>query len=441
MQPRIPPTPPTVPSGAAAATPAADPGATPAAPPAPGRLLVVDDNEMNRDMLSRRLARRGHHVLTASGGREALALLAAHPDSIDVVLLDIMMPDIDGLQVLRTVRQTRSPENLPIIMATAKDAADDVVQALAQGASDYVTKPLEFSIVLARVETQLRMKRSVDRIVALERDLAQQNLALSATNVRMRRDLALAARVQQAMLPAAAESAPPPAALEFAWRYRPCDELGGDILGVFPLDERHTIFYVLDVSGHGVAASLLSVTVGKALAPVPGAPSLIRRVDPASGALVPVAPHEVAQGLNARFPMEAHADLYFTLFYAVLDRRTGLLRFATAAHPPMLHLRAGQARPVGLPAFAIGWFEDAEYATGELLLEPGDRLFITSDGLLEAADGRGRHFGVERLADTALAAANRPLDDAVAAILAAGEAFAPRFADDVTLLAAEFRGP
>ena len=119
-------------------------------------LLVVDDNEMNRDLLSRRLERKGFRVLTAADGMAALDAISASP--VDLVLLDVMMPGITGLDVLRALREKRSPIDLPVIMVTAKDESADIVQAFQLGANDYVTKPIDFPVVLARVETQLRMK-------------------------------------------------------------------------------------------------------------------------------------------------------------------------------------------------------------------------------------------------------------------------------------------
>lgn len=120
------------------------------------KVLVVDDNEWNRDILGRRLGRKGYDVVIAKDGHEALAAVAAEP--IDLVLLDIMMPGLSGLDVLRQVRETRTEKDLPIIMATAKDGSDDMVEALELGANDYVTKPLDFPVVLARVKAQLRNK-------------------------------------------------------------------------------------------------------------------------------------------------------------------------------------------------------------------------------------------------------------------------------------------
>ncbi|GAC1537438.1 MAG: hypothetical protein NVS2B7_07750 [Herpetosiphon sp.] len=122
-----------------------------------GRLLVVDDNPMNVDMLCRRLEKRGFTVQGAESGQQALQLL--EQQRFDLILLDIMMPGIDGLEVLRQVRQMSSEADLPVIMVTAKDASEDVVVALELGANDYVTKPIDLPIVMARVRTHLRMKR------------------------------------------------------------------------------------------------------------------------------------------------------------------------------------------------------------------------------------------------------------------------------------------
>jgi serine/threonine protein kinase/CheY-like chemotaxis protein len=119
-------------------------------------LLVVDDNELNRDMLRRRLEKKEYRVLTAGDGASALDLIAAEP--IDLVLLDIEMPGLSGLDVLREVRKTRTSLQLPILMATARSESEDVVQALEAGANDYVIKPLDFPVVLARVKAHLRLR-------------------------------------------------------------------------------------------------------------------------------------------------------------------------------------------------------------------------------------------------------------------------------------------
>ena len=138
-----------------------------------GCLLVVDDSEMNRDMLARRLERRGYTVAAAEHGRQALDMIAAQP--YDLVVLDIMMPGMSGLDVLKELRRQHAATALPVIMATAKDQSEDIVTALQLGANDYVTKPLDFPVLLARVQTQLSLKQAMQEIRTLAGQLEQRN--------------------------------------------------------------------------------------------------------------------------------------------------------------------------------------------------------------------------------------------------------------------------
>lgn len=128
----------------------------------PASLLVVDDNEMNRNMLSRRLEKKGYTITIAEGGQQTLDLI--EQNTFDLVLLDVMMPDINGLKVLETLRKTYSAIQLPIIMVTAKVQSQDIVEALKLGANDYVSKPVDFAVVLARIETQLSHKRAEEAL-------------------------------------------------------------------------------------------------------------------------------------------------------------------------------------------------------------------------------------------------------------------------------------
>jgi DNA-binding NtrC family response regulator len=137
-----------------------------------GSVLVVDDDETNREVLCHRLERKGYTVTAAADGNQALALISAR--RFDLVLLDIMMPGLNGLEVLRTLRQTYSLTDLPIIMATAMDQSSDVVQALQGGANDYVTKPFDFAVILARIQTQLSLKRAVEQIGYLREEIQSE---------------------------------------------------------------------------------------------------------------------------------------------------------------------------------------------------------------------------------------------------------------------------
>ena len=406
-----------------------------------GRILVVDDTPANRDMLSRRLARHGYEVDVAPDGESALRALDRSPDRpFDLVLLDVMMPGLNGLDVLRAVRRTRAATDLPVIMATARDASHDVVEALELGASDYVTKPLDFPVVLARVRTQLSLKRAVEQIRELEKGLERRNAELQAFNARMKADLDAAAKVQAALLPAADPSV---GGYHFAWRFVPSAWLAGDILNVFQLDGRYVGLYLLDVSGHGVAASLLSVTVSRFLSPVRDAASLLWRRDEAAGAggaayqLQP--PAKVAARLCERFPFDENTGQFFTLVYCLLDLHTHRLRYVSAGHPGVIHVpRGGTSRIIDASGYPIG-VADEPYDEYEIELAPGDRVYLYSDGVPEAMDDADTPFGQERLLAQLDATRDAGLDETLASLMHRTERWrgSRHVHDDVSVLAVE----
>lgn len=157
------------------------------APLLPGRLLIVDDIADNRMVLTRRFERRGFVVEEASSGEEALTLISQR--EYDLVLLDVMMPDLDGVEVLRRLRADPKSANLPVIMVTARTASDDVVQALQVGADDYITKPVDFAVALARVNTQLTRRRAELEVLRTSAALKQTNEALEERVQERTRDL------------------------------------------------------------------------------------------------------------------------------------------------------------------------------------------------------------------------------------------------------------
>ncbi len=383
----------------------------------PGRILVVDDNEMNRDMLSRRLGRRGFEVATAAGGQEALEAVEQQP--FDLILLDIMMPGIDGMEVLQRVRETRSASELPIIMATAKTESEDIVEALKLGANDYVTKPLDFPVVLARVSTQLSLK--------------QANEELARANERMKRSLEAAARVQQTLLP---DEVPSDGRARFAWLYRPCDELAGDSLDVFRISDHQVVLYLLDVSGHGVPASLLSVTVTRGLSPHAGRSSPGTELPPDPSVVDPVA---VATQLNSAFPMAANGGHYFTLLYGVLDTDTGEFRFVSAGHPGPIVVRSGEPESIEVSGYPIGMLEDAEYEETVVEVHSGERLYLYSDGLEEEMNPAKEQFGLQRLRGAIEKSQELTLDETIGSLVEEVVKWRgdQHLKDDVSVLAVE----
>ena len=323
-------------------------------PASQSSVLVVDDNEMNRDMLSRRLQRAGYEVAVAHDGNLALELIRDR--RFDLVLLDVTMPGVNGLEVLKTLREAHTATDLPIIMATAHRESDDIVQALALGANDYVTKPLDFPVVLARVRTHLALKCAAEKVRRLEQTLSEQNRELEQTNARlekvndrMSRDLKAAAMIQETFLP---REAPRVAGLAFTWIYRPCDELGGDGLNIVQLDGGRIGLYILDVSGHGVASALLSVTLSRLLSPPPEPSSILVRDSNIPDRTEITPPAEVADHLNRLFPFESATAQFTTMIYGILNPMTGEFRYVSAGHPGPVHLSAG-AGPVMLESARI----------------------------------------------------------------------------------------
>lgn len=256
-----------------------------------------------------------------------------------------------------------------------------------------------------------------------EAELRRRADELQAANDRLRRDLRAAARVQQAFLPAAL---PDTAPVRVAWAFRPCEELGGDLLSLFPVGDGHLGLYLLDVSGHGVPAALLAVAVGHALDPH-GDPARLRR------------PAEVVRRVNERLCGDG-TEQFVTLFYGVLDLDSLTLSYANAGHPGPVVLSAGAEPAVlsegGLPA---GVAAGTEYRAAEARLRPGARLWLYSDGLPEAMAPGGEAFGQGRLTGAFRAASGVPLTDAVRRVLGEVEGWAgpggPH--DDMSVVALE----
>ena len=385
------------------------------------KILVVDDNAMNREMLSRRLGKQGYEACSAPDGQAALDLIEA--GGVDLVLLDIMMPGIDGFETLARIRESRSPFDLPVIMATAKDEGDDIVRALDMGANDYVTKPFDYTVLKARVTTQVNLK------------LAHEQLKESHS--RMANDLEAAARIQASLLP---RKGPEVSGFRFNWQYRPCDELAGDALNVQRLDNGRIVFYLVDVSGHGVPAALLSVSVVHRLHPAPGPSSLIWRPGEAGEGLKLRSPSQVVNRLNSLYPIQDHGGLYFTMIYGLLDPETGDLSLVVAGHPrPILARADGRAEATGKPNPPVGMVPDVDYVESRCRLGLGDRLLFYSDGLTEVYGPEDEMFGDERLVDAMGEIRSIGLADVPGALAdyVLGWSGTDKFEDDLSILVLE----
>ncbi len=353
--------------------------------PAAERILLVDDNAANLDVLYRTLEGHGHNLLVARSGEEALKIVERTQPAL--ILLDIMMPGIDGFETCRRLKADPATSDLPIIFMSALSETQDKVRGLALGAVDYITKPFQAEEVIARVGTHLRIQK-------LQRDLARRNTELGHANDRMKRDLEAAAAMQRELLP---KTLPDTLGAHFAWHFEPCDELGGDILNVLPLNDQTVAMYLLDVTGHGVPAALLSFTLSRLLTARDSRSSLLIKRN--AGADVPTIrpPGEVLEHLNRQFPMGMQ-DRFITMVYAVLDSDTGLLRYANAGHPPPILVRRGSPpRQLSTANLPIGVTDDTQFEDASVQLQPGDRLYFYTDGVTEAANDQGKMLQTEGL--------------------------------------------
>ena len=267
------------------------------------------------------------------------------------------------------------------------------------------------------------------------------NEELAHANAIMQHDLVEAAQIQRAWLP---QSLPQVPGYRFAWSFIPCQELGGDSLDVLRLDENHVGVYVLDVTGHGVGAALLSASIQRWLSPVPEHSCLFeRRPDSGEGYTV-ASPAAVAAFLNNWYQAEPKVGKFFTFIYGVLDLRDGEFRYVTAGHPPPLKIgaRGGEICPLanGVP---MGMLKEFAFEEARLRLSPGDRLLFYTDGAPEAANAEEQLYGQERLLKDLQEQTDKSADEALGAIMDRLRKWAgsQEMEDDVTFLLVEATGP
>jgi len=383
-------------------------------------LLVVDDNEDNRYTLTRRLNREGYQNLTtATNGREALERLAAQP--FDLVLLDVMMPDMNGYEVLEQVKANASLRDVPIIMISALDEIESVIRCIELGAEDYLNKPFNPVLLRARVGALLEKKRL--------RDEVRKNL------VRLEEEMDSARALQLGMLPRDFPicSSEQPVAVHAVMQA--AREVGGDLYDCFYAGDRTFCFLVGDVSGKGASAAMF---MARTRSLVRMAAALWRewRVDE-------MQPAELAEAVNRELCQNNDERMFVTLFLGLFDTRTGILSFINAGHPPPHMLRMGGAavQIESKPGLPLGVRQNAKYPARTLAIQPGDAMFLCSDGVFEALNEKGDLFSIDRLSQELSATHSADPVEIVRVIKNAVDKFAgsaPK-ADDVTALALRWR--
>jgi len=354
-------------------------------------VLLVDDDKLLRMMVTDMLEGAGHEVVCAVDGGEAWDLLCGD-EAFSLLITDWVMPEVDGLELCRRVRAADRTPYLPIILMTSLDQEEHLAEALDAGADAFIRKP----ICEGALSAQMRVAK---RILRLEERLETRVARLEEAQARIEQDLNAAALVQLSHLPSTPPDLP---GIEFGWVYESCHALGGDMFNIIQLDEQRIGIYVLDVSGHGTSAALVSVSLSRVLVSQVQQGGILKRPisEPPYYEIVP--PAEVAAELNRRFQLAAQSGHFCTLLYGVLDVEAHTFRYVSAGHPGPVYVSelpesASAAACEAAGGIPIGVLEDAEYTEEEVALERPSQLILYTDGVSEAVGRGGEEFGASRV--------------------------------------------
>jgi sigma-B regulation protein RsbU (phosphoserine phosphatase) len=371
--------------------------------PSGATILVVDDSPVNLRLVVRTLEGRGYRLLAAKSGRAALDIARqVHPD---LILLDVMMPEMDGFEVCRTLKADPSTRDAIVVFLSALGEVTDKVTGLELGASDYITKPIQAEEVVARVANHVA-RQQLEREVRRSRD-------------RLERELASAGAMQRRILPATLPSGHGAA---FAAYYRTSLYAGGDYYDVIALPDGQFGVIVADVSGHGAPSAIVMAMIRAAVHAFPG---------------FACDPSEMVRYLNRHFAFLWESPMFATALSALVDPRDRSITIACAGHPPPLLLRAGRVRPVDVDAtMPVLMMDLPSVPEVRHALQAGDRVLFYTDGVTERYDPHDDMYDLPRLTQALEHTASLTPDQQVRAIVDGLDAFAgdrePE--DDQTLL-------
>jgi sigma-B regulation protein RsbU (phosphoserine phosphatase) len=338
----------------------------------PISVLLVDDQKIIGEAVREMLA--GEADITFHFCQEPTSAIdAANEVRPTVILQDLVMPDVDGLRLVKFFRANPATRDVPTIVLSSKEEPVIKSEAFAVGANDYVVKLPDKLELIARIRYHSR-----GYISLLQRNEAYK--AIEASRKHLADQMEAAEKYVRKLLPEPIEGT-----VSTNWVYVPCADLGGDTFGYHGLNDDHFCAYPIDVSGHGLDSALPSVTVMNVLR---------SRSLPNTDFTEPV---QVLSALNEAFPMEEYGDKFFTMCYGVFDRRTSTLSCSSAGHPPPLLFEGGSPEPVQLKCDApmIGAMPWGEFETDRRVIPPGSRLYLYSDVVHEIhkPDGEEWTFG------------------------------------------------
>lgn len=337
-------------------------------------ILVVDDIEDNVYLLKLILENLGHNVQAAYDGQEALDKAFASPP--DIVLLDVMMPVLNGLEVAKKLKENESTRHVPVILLTArKNDVKDLVEGLSAGADEYLTKPFNEPELVARVNSMLRMKKLYDEVTEAKAKVEELYADIHS-------ELEMAQKVQFSLLP---KDFPYPEKVRITARYMATSSLGGDYYDVLDYGGGKIGILMADVSGHGPSAALI-VSMMKAL--VSG---YAHNMD--------ITPGRIVELLNTQLLKITPEEQYVTMFLGILDLNTRKLVYIRAGHPYPLLMRKEKEDIVKLDARGgfVGLEEEIDNDEGEVELHPGDRILAYTDGLTEVYNTEKQIFGFDNM--------------------------------------------
>ena len=329
-------------------------------------ILVVDDDAMSRRVLAQLLSAAGYNCRVSKDGSKALETIHADPPSL--LLLDFDMPGLNGAEVLKLLRSDEDPAvaQIPSIMLTAHGSEQSEVSCLQAGADDFVTKPVNASVLRARIETQLRLR-------LMRRQLEQQNDELEKWRRDLERDLAAARLTQQSLIPQKPLLLP---GWQIATCYYPVIQVGGDIYGWLRMKDGRVLFWIADGTGHGAAAALLT-TLAKLLFH--------------HGSMDHDSPATLMEGVDNDFRSIFAATSFMTAMCVALDPATGRAQVVGAGHPSLLVVHHdGTTESIASVAPPLGLIKRTAFTETAIDLEPGDAFLLYTDGLFRWTKDR-RH--------------------------------------------------
>lgn len=385
------------------------------------KILIINDDAAVVDLLRLFLEENNYEVLTALNGWDGInQAIKLQPH---LILLDIIMPVLNGYAVCSKLKQNEQTKNIPVIFLSSLTDVKDKIMGLSLGGVDFINRITDKGELLARVQTHLRLS-------ALTNELLERNRLLIQKQDALDKDIEAATSIQKILLPNPKLDLTP---LKIAWKCVPCELVGGDVFNVIRPDENHFIFYMLDVSGHGVPSAMITVSVSQQLNHYANYYGIQNTPNPFS-------PEKVLTALDKEYPIEKF-DRFFSLFYMVIDIKKGNFTYSSAGHPPAIFLRANQKYDLLETGGAvIGVNEELPFNEKIKSFQSGDKIILYTDGVTEYQNSKEELYGADRLYSLVDSIKDQPINKIVDAIWnslqAFGQASPPQ--DDVSLLGIEF---